>query len=163
MFKRILVPLDGSPASARALPYAAEIARKFDSEVVLFQVVESPPSGRAPAGVGVYTAATELAAGAARKSEKAGLERARRYLSSKVRALEAQGVKATAHVATGSPAKAILDYCRKEKVDLVVMTTSGKGGIKRAVLGSVADQLVRDPTVPELVIRPQAPRGKRET
>ncbi len=162
MFKRILVPLDGSQLSARALPYAFEIAQRFGAEVILLQVVEVPSAvSLAPAGVGISTVATELAKEATQTQERRNIARARRYLSNKLRSITTRGINGSFQVVTGtSPAKSILEFCKKEGVDLVVMTTSGKGGLKRALLGSVADQLIRDPSVPELVIRPQMERKK---
>lgn len=162
MFKRILVPLDGSRTSAQALPYAIEIAKRFGAELMLIHVVEAatPSSGlRAPAGVGTSSTVTEIAAEAAQAQDKRNVTRARRYLSEKLDSALQRGIKGSYHVVTGTPARSILEFCKKQKVDLVVLTTSGKGGIKRAIWGSVADQLIRDPSVPELVIRPEAQRS----
>jgi nucleotide-binding universal stress UspA family protein len=61
----------------------------------------------------------------------------------------------------GEPAKAIIKFCQEESVDLVVMTTSGKSGLKRAFLGSVADEVIREPGIPMLAIRPMR-RGKKK-
>lgn len=163
MFKRILVPLDGSPASAQALPYAVEIAKRFGAELILLNVVEATTTssgGRAPAGVGTSSAVTEIAEEAVQAQNKKNVASARRYLANKLNSALERGIKGSYHVLTGTPAKAILEFCRNEKVDLVVLTTSGKGGIKRAIWGSVADQLIRDPDVPELVIRPGALRSQ---
>jgi len=165
MFKRILVPLDGSRTSAQALPYAVEIAKRFGAELMLVHVVEAATAssgGRAPAGVGTSSAVTEIAAEAAQAQDKRNMARAKRYLGDKLRSAVERGVKGSVHVMTGTPARSILEFCKKEKVDLVVLTTSGKSGIKRAIWGSVADQLIRDPSVPELVIRPGAKRSPQK-
>jgi len=164
MFKRILVPLDGSRASAKALPYAIEIAQRFGAELILLQAVSVTPSPMltVPAGVGISSVATQMAQEAALAEEKRGIARARRYLSDKLRLVTSRGVTGSFHVVTGTPANSILEFCKKEKVALVVMTTSGKSGIKRALLGSVADQLIRDSTVPELVIRPEMKRKSKK-
>jgi len=165
MFKRILVPLDGSRLSGRALPCATEVARRFGAKLILLQVVVPAPMVVAPSPVdeGVSPIATEMAVRQARTQDKTNLERARRYLRGKLRSITARGIKGSYQVAVGTPVKSILDYCRKEKIDLVVMTTSGKSGLKRALMGSVADEVVRSPGFPVLVIRPRVlPRkGKK--
>ena len=60
----------------------------------------------------------------------------------------------------GTPAKSIIEFCQKEGVDLVVMTTHGRNGLKRAFVGSIADEVIRESGVPVLVIRPQRRRKK---
>jgi nucleotide-binding universal stress UspA family protein len=161
MFERIVVPLDGSRFSATALSYAIEIAKQFGSEVTLVHVVipSNPMIWASPSGVASPTA-TEIAIEAAQLRDKENAQRATRYLKRKLRQLAAQGVKTSFRVSIGSPAKSIIEFCEKEKVNLVVMTTSGRSGIKRAILGSVADELIREPGIPVLAIRPRK-RGKK--
>lgn len=163
MFKKILVPLDGSRLSAKALPYAIEVAKQFKSEVILMQVV-TPATPVVPISseMGMVTSplATQTAVQIAQAEDKRNALRAQRYLKAKMRQVTNNGIEASYHISIGSPAKSILDYCRKNKVDLVVMTTSGRSGLKRAILGSVADKVIRDPRYPVLVIRPQARRKK---
>jgi nucleotide-binding universal stress UspA family protein len=161
MFERIVVPLDGSRFSASALSYAIEIAKQFGSEVTLIHVVTptSPTLWASPTGMS-SPEVTELAIESAQLRDKENVQRARRYLKRKLRQVAAQGVKTTFHVSIGSPAISIIEFCEKEKVDLVVMTTSGRSGIKRAILGSVADEVIREPGIPVLAIRPRK-RGKK--
>jgi nucleotide-binding universal stress UspA family protein len=159
MFKRILVPLDGSRASAKALPYAIEIAQRFGAELILMQVVAPIAPHRVTS---LSAEATKISKEAAQLQEKRQVERGKRYLKAQLQQITTQGVSGSYHAILGDPAKAIIRFCQKESVDLVVMTTSGKSGIKRALLGSVADQLVRDSTVPELVIRPEMKRKSKK-
>ena len=63
----------------------------------------------------------------------------------------------------GSAAGALLDLARPEKVGLLAMTTHGRGGITRALLGSVADKLVRAAEVPVLVVRPTGSHARRKS
>jgi nucleotide-binding universal stress UspA family protein len=161
MFERIAVPLDGSKFSASALSYAIEIAKQFGSEVLLIHVVTptNPMIWASPTGVTSPTA-TQMAIESAQLRDKENAQRARRYLKRKLRQVAVQGVKSSFHVTIGAPAKSIIEFCEKEKINLVVMTTSGKSGIKRAILGSVADELIREPGIPVLAIRPRK-RGKK--
>lgn len=163
MFKRILVPLDGSQVSSRALSYAIEVAQQFGAEIILMKVV-APTTPFMPSesatGLAGSPLASEVAMKAAREQDKRNVVRSRQYLRGKLRSLTARGIKGSYHVTMGTPAKSILDFGKEKDVDLVVMTTSGKSGIKRAIMGSVADEIIRDPTFPVLVIRPKIRRKK---
>jgi nucleotide-binding universal stress UspA family protein len=165
MFKRILVPLDGSRVSSRALPYAIDIAQRFDAEIILMQVI-SPATPfitvEPETGMGGSQLATRIAIEDARREDKKNISRSQRYLRSKLKSVTARGIKGSYHVAMGVPDKSILGFCKKQDGDLVVMTTSGKSGIKRAIMGSVADIIIRDPTFPVLVIRPKSRQKKHK-
>ena len=160
MFEKVLVPLDGSRLSAKAIDYAVEVAKRFSSEILLLEVIEPvnpiiPPvmPGGTDAGLTASPIAIQNAVKAAQIEEKADVKQAKRYLSSKVRQLEAKGVKSSSHIVMGVPADMILAFGKKNKIGLVIMTTSGKSGLKRALMGSVADKIIRDPGFPVLVIR----------
>ena len=162
MFKQIMVPLDGSRFSSHALRYAIDIAKKFDAKLHLVRSVEpTMPVTSAVATLGVETASSaQVAVEAAVRQDRINTRRAERYMKKKQHELTSHDIKADFHVVAGHPYDAIMKFCRKEKIDLVVMTTHGKSGLKRAVLGSVADKVVRDPRVPVLVIRPVSRKRK---
>ena len=158
MFKRLLVPLDGSRFGSRALAYASEVAHHFGAEVVLIQVVKPATPVATTTGMtpGIASPSTaELAVQAALEEDKRNSAHAKRYLSRKVRGLKSRDIKASYQVIVGDPAQSIMEYSKKEHVDLVVMTTHGKSGLKRAVMGSVADAVIRESGKPVLVIRPR--------
>jgi nucleotide-binding universal stress UspA family protein len=155
MFKRVLVPLDGSRYGSQALKYAQEIAGKFEAEVVLLQVIKpaipiTPTSVAEP--VVQSPAATKTAIQIAQDEDKRNASKAARYLSRKVRDLKAKNLAASYKIVIGSPADGIMQFSQKNKIDLVVMSTHGKGGLRRAVMGSVADEVVRKSGKPVLVI-----------
>jgi nucleotide-binding universal stress UspA family protein len=72
-----------------------------------------------------------------------------------VASLKAQGVKASYQVTLGTPAKAIMDLVEAQQVSLIVMMSHGRGSFKRAIMGSVADEILRRSSVPVLIIRPK--------
>jgi nucleotide-binding universal stress UspA family protein len=158
MFKRLLIPLDGSRFGSRAIRYAADVAQKFSAEIVLLQVVKPatpvPVSSTVSPGMGSPQSA-EIAMETALDVEKRERARARRYLRRKVSDLESRNIKASYQVLVGDPAQSIMDFADKKKTDLVVMTTHGKSGLKRAIMGSVADSVIRESGKPVLVVRPQ--------
>jgi nucleotide-binding universal stress UspA family protein len=156
MFKRLLVPLDGSRFALRALRYAAEVAQRFSAEVILIQVIKpTTPVIDAGAAVGVSPAAAEITVQAAREADQRNAARARRYLGGKVGVIRSRHIQSSYHVLMGDAARSIVEFSEKEKIDLVVMTTHGKSGLKRALMGSVADVVIRESGKPVLVIRPQ--------
>ena len=156
MFERIVVPLDGTPLARRALPYAVEIGKQFRSEMLLVRVVKSAPlvlSGfDGPAAV-------EIIAEAAQRADRRNLSKASRYLDAARRSLEAQGLKVGTYTVLGAPGEEILKLCKEKKASLVVMTTHGRAGLRRAWIGSVADEIVRSSVVPVMVIRPEQGAG----
>jgi nucleotide-binding universal stress UspA family protein len=163
MIKRILVPLDGSRFGSRALKYAREISQKFGAEVVLLQVVQ--PATPMPATSSIAPdlaspAATRIAVKIAMDEDKRNVAEAKKYLGRKAREMESGATEISSQVIIGDPAQAIMKAARKERADLIVMTTHGKSGIRRAILGSVADEVIRNSRKPVLVIRPQT-SGKK--
>jgi nucleotide-binding universal stress UspA family protein len=137
-----MVPVDGSPLSEQALRYAGELAQRMNAIIHLVKVQSNDRLPGDPL----------LPAPAERLSRRLDRE----YLGRLAEELE--GVVVTA-VLKGPVVESLADYIASTGIDLVVMTTHGKGGLSRAWLGSVADQLVRHVSVPALLLRPQ----ERET
>jgi nucleotide-binding universal stress UspA family protein len=161
MFKRLLVPLDGSRFASRALPYAAEVAQHFSAEVILIQGVKPATSViDAATPIGVSAAASEIAVQAALQADKRNAARARRYLSGKVRKIRSRHIQSSYRVLRGDIAHSIIEFSEKQNIDLVVMTTHGKSVLRRALMGSVADVIIRESGRPVLVIRPQTSSQK---
>ncbi len=156
MFERIMVPMDGSRYSARALPYAIEIASKFNAEIILLRVVHRvrPVTPVGPSGTGIMSDYTnQIFVESAIDEEKQHLAEGKRYLQRQLKHITQNNLKGSYRVLVGDPAEEIIDLCKKESINLVVMTTTGKSGVKRAFLGSVADRVIREPGFPVLVIR----------
>lgn len=139
--RRILVPTDFSDAADHAVDYAVSLAEELDAEIVLLHTVEIPVyayPGAPYIPVLDITADLETAA-------VAGLEATRAHLATKVHVRIA--------VRRGSPWREILDAAKEERADLVVMGTHGRRGVARALLGSVAEKVVRAAEVPVLTVR----------
>ena len=156
MFERIVVPLDGSRLSAQAVPYASEIGKRFDTELILVRVLS--PSGLAvvPQTTSMENAlATDIIAQEARVKDVDNAANAKRYLMNWAQALKTQGVKVSYQVTIGSPAKSIMELAAAQQASLIVMMSHGRGWFKRAIMGSVADEIVRGSSIPVLIIRPK--------
>ncbi len=155
MFSRIVVPLDGSPLSEKALPYAMEMARRFGSDVLLIQAISSVfPEARERPENSPPVSKLDVLVKQAHGQDQRLKSAAEQYLASKVRDLEAGKVKGSYHVFVSTPFHTMMDYCVENGIDLVVMTTHGVGGLKRAIIGSTADKVVRESRIPVLLIRP---------
>jgi nucleotide-binding universal stress UspA family protein len=150
MFQRILVPLDGSDGAERAIPVAARIARASGGSIVFIRVV--PP----PSEVGMFGAG--LRGTIAMKPEVEASEKefadATNYLVTVITAYvdELAGIATETDVASGATSPTIFSTAGYEYVDLIVMCSHGETGLKRWVLGSVAQQAVRHSPVPVLVL-----------
>jgi nucleotide-binding universal stress UspA family protein len=140
---RILVPLDGSALAESALEQAAELAAQNGATLVLLRAAEAhtfPGADPTEAQVQVVREAEEYLAAVA--------DRLRRDGRSKVET----------GVWYGSPAAAIVEAARLRRADLIVMSTHGRSGLGRLILGSVAESVLRGTPVPILLLRaPGAP------
>lgn len=143
MCKRILVPLDGSPRAERALPIAARIARASGGTVVLLHVIP------APSEFGPYQGPATLP----REVVNADSAHAATYLSSVAHSHTLTGAETKVAVFSGPVASTILDTAKEQHIDLMIMVSHGATGIKRWMLGSVAQKMARYSPVPVLVLR----------
>ena len=151
---QILVPLDGSPLAEEALDAAAALARAWDTELTLLQVVQPVVLSENSAFPFPTSYDEELTAMSRGEAED--------YLCDLVERMHGQGIGATGAAVVGwNTVSSILNAARPERVALIVLATHGRGGLRRLALGSVADKLVRGADVPVLVYRP-AGRGKRK-
>jgi nucleotide-binding universal stress UspA family protein len=137
MFQNVLVPLDGSSLAEQALSVASMVAaRSRRSETLMEVMFVDTDASRADGGGSAED----------RIYIQAIAEEATRLL----------GVAVTGIVVPGDPASAIVEHARQRSSDLIVMTTHGRTGLRRAVMGSVADRVVRDAGRPVLLVRPEA-------
>ena len=150
MYRRILVPLDGSSRAEEALPHALLVARCSDSpSITLIQVVTTAiiavaADPMSPAGAEATAAMQALEAG---ENAAAG------YLKEVAARPDLQGISVQTEVIEGNPGPEIVRYAHENGTDLIVMSTHGRSGLSRLVFGSVADQVLREAGVPILLIR----------
>jgi nucleotide-binding universal stress UspA family protein len=134
--RRLLVPLDGSDTAAAALPQAVRLARMTGSILKLARVVPIPAAG------------TELGNAAITEAQE---EEAGDYLR-RVAASVGKGVKVDAEVLEGFADQELVRYAGEQDVDLVIMTSHGRSGWKRAALGSVTDRMVAASSTPVMIV-----------
>jgi nucleotide-binding universal stress UspA family protein len=156
MYKKILVPLDGSELAECTLAHVKAIASGCNvPEVILLRIAE-PVSSFV---IGELAAAnTKLATQVEQYDEKEHKTQAKQYVAQKADELKKEGIAAQPVVVSGNPADKILDYANENQVDLIIMSTHGRSGISRWAFGSVAEKVVRHATVPVLTISPSGCR-----
>ena len=144
--KSILVPVDFSAASARALASARDLAAAFGATIHLLHVFETPLA--MGAFMEMYTPAPDDYV------ESVGT-RARAQLEALLTEQERTGGMVVVDVRMGMPADEILRYAREHgAIDLIVLGTSGRGRVARLMMGSVADVIVRSAPCPVLTVHP---------
>jgi nucleotide-binding universal stress UspA family protein len=141
--KRVLVPIDGSELSAAVLPFAGDLARSLRASVVLFHAVSEPAMA--------YPGTEAVLTDTAWQKAQAG---ARAFLDDVGKDIAAKGVEVEVSVSVGNATDAITWAAERENVDLIVMSTHGRSGLGRMVLGSVADGVARRTSLPVIVFRP---------
>ena len=135
MYERILLPLDGSEISERAIPHAEALALGCEAKKVTIVHVEEQ----------------ERYEGMLAGGKRPGV-----YLQRTAKRLEAKGIATSIKVLTGNPAEAIVSFAEKNPCDIIVMASHGRSGVSRWAIGSVADKVFRASTVPVLLVK--APR-----
>jgi nucleotide-binding universal stress UspA family protein len=143
-FKSILLPIDGSGIAEQAIGVARQFAQAFESTVHIVRVVPvpNPAIGYGAEGVYVPDLLDQLV-----EAAKANVSDVCTHFG---------GTQVTAEVVVGFAASELENYVRHHDIDLVVMTSHGRGGFIRTALGSVTDRMLASGTAPVLVVRPAA-------
>lgn len=134
VFHHILVPLDGSPANELAVPATTSMASLYGTKVTLLHVMEPPPPEAQMLGESFRKAADEMLKHAAAR-------------------LQESGIPVESQIRVGSPAEEILEFAKSSGADLICITTHGRSGIRRWLMGSVAERVLRHAEVPVLLLR----------
>ncbi|HEX2914115.1 MAG TPA: universal stress protein [Chloroflexia bacterium] len=144
MYTKLAVPLDGSPLAEKALPYAIKMANNLNAELLLLKVSEVH-------GIRTDTIEQELIV---IKSSEAYLELVRNTIINPDLKLHMAPEKVKTLALYGDPRRDIADMLPFEGVDMVVMTTHGRTGISRLVMGSVATSVLQHLKLPVMLIKP---------
>lgn len=151
VFKHVLIPLDGSPLSEEILKPAVALGTLMGTSYTLIQALDPL--------VAEHTR-PPYAAGLDRSLLEELRQHALAYLEGIADRLRAQSLEVRTALVVEQPHIAILNYAREHAVDLIALSTHGRGGLVRMLLGSVADKVVRGADIPVLI---QRPRGELPT
>lgn len=145
-YKKIVVPIDGSGWSERAIPHAMDIARSNNSEVVLLHVFKPPASE--------YVG--ELALAGQDDQLMALRDEMKQHMTGIRNNIRAEKITVRVQVIEGTGVASIIcDYINDEGADLVVMSSHGHTGITRWLFGSIAQKVMQGVHIPVLIIRPE--------
>lgn len=148
-WRRILVPIDFSKTSLQSLDVAVPLARDHGAQLFLISVVEP-----APYAVGMEGAIIAVPESASIQDAKASLPKiARRFIPS--------DVPVATQVDRGRAFDVITRFAREKDISLIVLTTHGRTGFDRALMGSTAERVVRHAHCPVFVVRPLGQRQRR--
>jgi nucleotide-binding universal stress UspA family protein len=146
MYKKILVPLDGSELAECVLPHVEGFIKGCHVSNIVFVRVVGPPAtshyGEVPISPQIYDETVS-----AMKSEAKG------YLEKIKNRLKCEGTKLYSEVLVGRVTDSLADYTEKNDIDLILIATHGRSGVTRWVRGSVADKILRSANVPVLMVR----------
>ncbi|MBI3756822.1 MAG: universal stress protein [Deltaproteobacteria bacterium] len=142
--KKILCPLDFSNNALAALDYAVDFARQNDGQLILLHVVDNPLADQYGPTAQNFYAEVEHA-----------LEKSKQMLADAART-HAAGVLCETIAKRGNPYEEIIDLANAQQADLIVMSTHGRTGPQRLLIGSVAEKVVRTAPCPVLTVRQKA-------
>ena len=157
MFKKILVPLDGSVLAEMALQTAVSLAQQTEGEIVLLQIptTHTPILPSTPEAVTYNLYASDYALDEGASTSREYLNQIRYGVGRHI-----EGVRWHVCVEEGDPASVIVDVAQANKVDLIAMSTHGRSGFGRWVMGSVTEKVLRHAPCPVLAVRSKRPLNK---
>ena len=155
MYKEILVPLDGSDISASSLPTARQLAEDLGARIHLLQVSSQTEEFSVMRGAELGAMGSDYSQQVLDEVLSAQRDRIERYLNEVGDELASAGLNVVKAVEDGQAADKIVDYAEAAGIDLIIMSTHGRGGVRRFLVGSVTDKVIRSTHLPVLVIHPE--------
>jgi nucleotide-binding universal stress UspA family protein len=144
-YKKILVPLDGSGWSQRAVPHAVDIARDNNAELILLHVFRPPAWEYTP----------EIALAGQETQIQQAREQMKQYLVGLRAELRGEQLTVRTHMIEGQGvARLVCEFVASEDIDLIVMSTRGRSGLSRMLFGSTAREIMQCAEVPVLLVQP---------
>lgn len=158
-YKKILLPLDGSEFAAQAIPHAEAIANSQGAELILFEVIEDPLKILvSPPGMGAASGSHTSVVGIGptnpdNQVHADAMDQAKLALDELATSLKHRKVNVVTDIDTGDPAECIVDYATANDVDLIVINTHGRTGIRRWAYGSVTHKVLEAAPCSVFVVR----------
>jgi nucleotide-binding universal stress UspA family protein len=163
MYNRILVPLDGSKLSEGSLAHLNNIVQGNSGIEVILMTIHKPKYQQIFFGNDIATG--PITAELLRVREEQDKEREQKietYLTEIADSLKKESMTVKTHVSRPDPSKGIpemiIEYAEANKIDLIIMTTHGRSGIKKWAFGSVAEKIVNHSKIPVLIVPPVGSR-----
>ena len=150
MYENILVCLDGSERAEALLPYVTEVALRFKSKLHMLQVISAPVfiAPDIPGSGGGYIEKPQML-----ETIQADQDSAYTYLNGIIGDLQDKGITCEAVVFSGMAGEAIISYAEENDIGLIAIASHGRTGLSRAIIGSVADHVLRHSKAPVFLLR----------
>ncbi|MFO7990613.1 MAG: universal stress protein [Desulfotignum sp.] len=149
MYKKIMVPLDGSELAEVVLPHVEAFIKGFDiSDVILVRVLEPDTTS-----VQISKVQDIKKQATAHEYEKQKKDSAKEYLNQISERLKQEETLVHSEVFVGRVAESLIDYTDSNDIDIIIMASRGRSGITRWLMGSVADKLFRSASVPVFMVK----------
>ena len=160
MYKRIVVPLDGSDLAERVLPHVQNCMEGFQPDSVVFvRVVEPVPTIFDDTAAISSSTSREKMIAYTQKVEEERKSAAAEYLDGVRHRMKGEGVDLRSEVLVGRVAERLAEYIESQAMDLIIIATHGRSGISRWVRGSIAERVLSSSRIPVLMVRPDT--GKK--
>jgi len=143
MYKKILVPLDGSPLAEEAIAHAEALAKLEGAEIIILRIPAVPTAeflSRDPSVAALIIKDVE--------------EETRKYVDAAVRKIKMDGITAEGLTRLGPVSETILEVAEELHADVIAMSTHGRSGFQRWLIGSVADRVVQHAHIPVMLVHP---------
>jgi nucleotide-binding universal stress UspA family protein len=151
MYRKIMVPLDGSELAECVLPHVEAFMKGFNlSDVILVRVVEPEMPYH-----GEFRIDPEIVA----RKEAERKSSAKDYLTKVAKRIQTEATTVRAEVLVGRVPESLTDYAEKNDIEIILIATHGRSGVTRWVRGSVADKILRSANVPVLMVRAPGTKG----
>ena len=156
MFETILLPVGGGELNHAVLPHVIEIAKRFGARVAILHALQPfsslvAPTPGAVIGMGAEPLPTPDVTASELEASRLAAEKLVGEVASRLRKV---GITCETVIRDGDPATLIKEVAAEQNADLIAMATHGRTGIGRTLLGSVADDVIRNTHLPVLVVRP---------
>jgi nucleotide-binding universal stress UspA family protein len=153
MYKKIMVPLDGSELAECVFPHVEAFIKAFNSSDVLLVRVVEPEDMLSYRGEGTIDPQILV------QRETSRVSSANDYLNQVAKRLKHEGTALHAEVLVGRVTESLIDYAEQKGSDLILIATHGRSGVTRWVRGSVADKILRSASAPVLMVRAPGTKG----
>jgi nucleotide-binding universal stress UspA family protein len=140
MFERILLPLDGSVGAEGAIPYASNLAKLSGAKLILLRIVEPFPPIRS------------ISLAEMKMIKQKAIEWADEYFERIAADLREKNIQYETVILEGNASVMISQYAEQNDIDLILISSRGRTGLTRWLLGSVADRVIRGATIPVLLV-----------
>ena len=152
MYKKIMVPLDGSKLAECVLPHVEAFIEECHVNTIAFVRVVEPAAA-------FYSGDYPISPEVLKEREIAGKRVAKDYLDQVVSRLKHKNTEFHSEVLVGNVAGSLADFTEKNDFDLILIATHGRSGVKRWVRGSIADKVLRSSNIPVLMVRAPGSEG----